>query len=154
MPPGVRLDLAGAGKALGIGWAAMCLAGHEGLLVDVGGDVVALGSDETGNPWTVLVMHEEPVGQFSGGTLAVATSTTRRRAWNAGGEEVHHLIDPLTGAPSTGDISYATVAVPTILDADLAAKLLVLEGPSALERFDDDYRAIITDRNGETEVFA
>lgn len=154
LPPGVRLDLAGVGKALGIGWAAMCLAEHEGLLVDVGGDVVALGSDESGEPWTVRVMHEEPVGQFSAGTLAVATSTTRRRAWTAGGEEAHHLIDPRTGAPSAGDLAYATVAAPTILEADLAAKLLILEGPSALERFDDGYRAITTDRNGNTEVFA
>lgn len=154
LPSGVRLDLAGVGKALGIGWAAMRLTGHEGLLVDVGGDVVALGADENGEPWTVLVMHEEPVGQFSGSSLAVATSTTRRRAWTAGGNEAHHLIDPRTGAPSAGELSYATVAAPTILEADLAAKLLILEGPSALERFDDGYRAITTDRHGKTEVFA
>ena len=47
LPRGVRIDLAGVGKALGIGWAACRLAGHAGLLVDVGGDVVALGCDDT-----------------------------------------------------------------------------------------------------------
>jgi thiamine biosynthesis lipoprotein len=82
LPSGVRLDLAGVGKALGIGWAAMQLAGHAGLLVDVGGDMVALGTDEKGEPWTVAVVHgEEVVGQFSGSSLTVTTSTTRRRAW-------------------------------------------------------------------------
>ena len=154
LPPGVRLDLAGVGKALGIGWAAMRLAGHAGLLVDVGGDVVALGTDEKGEPWTVAVVHEETVGQFSGSSLAVATSTTRRRAWTAGGEEAHHLIDPRTGAPSNSELSYATVAAPTILEADLAAKLLIIGGEAALERFDERYRVIVTDRQGRTQVLA
>jgi len=38
LPMGTRLDLAGVGKALGIGWAALRLANrHAGVLVDVGG---------------------------------------------------------------------------------------------------------------------
>ena len=154
LPPGVRLDLAGVGKALGIGWAAMNLAGHAGLLVDVGGDVVALGNDECGEPWRVAVVHGEVVGEFSGHSLAVATSTTRRRAWAAGGREAHHLIDPRTGAPSRGELSYATVAASTILEADLAAKLLIIEGKAASERFDERYRAVVTDYRGRTEVLA
>jgi thiamine biosynthesis lipoprotein len=152
LPPGVRLDLAGVGKVLGIGWAAAHLAGHEGLLVDVGGDVVALGTDEEGKPWNVAIMHQGPVGQFSSNSLAVATSTTRKRAWTTGGEEAHHLIDPRTGAPSRGDIAYATVAAPTILEADLAAKLLIIEGKAALARLDDRFKAVVTDREGRTEV--
>lgn len=74
LPPGVRLDLAGVGKAFAIGWAAMQLAGHAGLLVDVGGDIVALGCDEHGDPWRVAVRHEGLVAEFSGSSLAVATS--------------------------------------------------------------------------------
>jgi FAD:protein FMN transferase len=154
LPPGVRLDLAGVGKALGIGWAARHLANHVGLLVDVGGDVVALGTDEEGEPWRVLVVHETVVGQFSGSSLAVATSTTKKRAWTAAGEEAHHLIDPRTGAPCYGELSYATVAAPTIIEADLAAKLLIIEGRAATERFDERYRAVLTDRRGRTEVLA
>ena len=154
LPPGVRLDLAGVGKALGIGWAAMHLANHVGLLVDVGGDVVALGTNEEGEPWRVLVVHETVVGQFSGSSLAVATSTTKKRAWTAAGEEAHHLIDPRTGAPSRGELTYATVAAPTILEADLAAKLLILEGIAVLGRFDERYRAVVTDRRGRTKVLA
>ena len=85
LPFGTRLDLAGVGKALGIGWAALRLAGrHAGILVDVGGDMVALGYDGQGEPWRVAVKHGEVVGQFEGTPLAVATSTTTRRAWKAG----------------------------------------------------------------------
>ena len=153
LPPGTRLDLAGVGKALGVGWAAAHLTGHAGLLVDVGGDVVALGTDEAGEPWNVAVMHHEPVGQFSGNSLAVATSTTRKRAWAAGGQKAHHLIDPRTGAPSQGDLAYATVAAPTILEADLMAKLLIIEGKSAFERLGrEGLRAVVTDGQDRTEV--
>jgi thiamine biosynthesis lipoprotein len=152
LPLKVRLDLAGVGKALGIGWAASQLAGHAGLLVDVGGDVVALGHDERGEPWRVAVGHEEIVGEFEGGALAVATSTTKLRAWKAGGREAHHIIDPRTGAPSTGDLLYATVAAPTILEADLAAKLFIIEGMDAARRIGESCRIIVTSRRGETTL--
>jgi thiamine biosynthesis lipoprotein len=152
LPPGVRLDLAGVGKALGIGWAAARLVGHAGLLVDVGGDVVALGHDECGEPWRVAVGHGAIVGEFAGSALAVATSTTRLRSWTAGGREAHHIIDPRTGAPSQGDLLYATVAAPSILEADLAAKLLIIQGKKAAEHLDPSCRIVVTDRHGQTEV--
>jgi thiamine biosynthesis lipoprotein len=152
LPLGVRLDLAGVGKALGIGWAAQQLAGHSGFLVDVGGDIIALGGDERGQPLRVAVDHGGFVGEFAGNSLAVATSTTTRRAWKAGGLDVHHLIDPRTGAPSQSDLLYATVAAPTILEADLTAKLLIIEGRKAAERLNPGYQIVVTDRDGRTEV--
>ena len=153
LPQGVRLDLAGVGKALGIGWAAAHLAGHAGLLVDVGGDIVALGTDAEGEPWRVSVIHgEDAVGLFAGSALAIATSTTERRSWLVAGQKAHHLIDPRTGAPVRSNIASATVAAPTILEADVTAKLLILEGKAALERLGSQYRAIVTNREGSTEV--
>lgn len=153
LPQGVRLDLAGVGKALGIGWAAAHLAGHAGLLVDVGGDIVALGTDAEGEPWRVSVIHgEDAVGLFAGSALAIATSTTERRSWLVAGQKAHHLIDPHTGAPVRSNIASATVAAPTILEADVTAKLLILEGKAALKRLGSQYRAIVTNREGSTEV--
>jgi thiamine biosynthesis lipoprotein len=152
LPFGTRLDLAGVGKALGIGWAALQLAGrHTGVLVDVGGDMVALGYDGQSEPWRVTVNHGEVVGEFEGSPLAIATSTTTRRAWRAGGKAAHHLIDPRTGEPSDGEFAYATVTAPTILEADLAAKLLILEGRGAMRRFREGFRAVLTDHEGNTE---
>jgi thiamine biosynthesis lipoprotein len=152
LPFGTRLDLAGVGKALGIAWAALRLADrHAGILVDVGGDMVALGYDEQGEPWRVAVKHGEMVGEFEGTPLAVATSTTTLRAWKAGGKVAHHLIDPRTGEPSEGEFAYATVTAPTILEADLAAKLLILEGRGVMQRFGEVFRAVVTNREGNTE---
>jgi thiamine biosynthesis lipoprotein len=96
------------------------------------------------------VGHEEVVGEFEGTALAVATSTTRLRSWRAAGREVHHIIDPRTGAPSDGDLLYATVVAPTILEADLAAKLLIIEGRDAVRRIGDSCRIVVTDREGRT----
>lgn len=150
LPAGVRLDLAGVGKALGIGWAARHLVDHAGLLVDVGGDIVALGHDEQGEPWRIAVDHNRVIGEFSGHSLAVATSTTTLRTWTAAGRRAHHLIDPRTGAPSESGLLFATVAASSILEADLAAKLLIIEGQDALERLGEDCRAIVTDRRERT----
>jgi thiamine biosynthesis lipoprotein len=150
LPQDVRLDLAGVGKALGIGWAAHQLTGHAGLLVDVGGDVVALGHDEHYEPWKVAVKHQRMVGEFSGHALAVATSTTMLRAWKTNGHQAHHLIDPRTGAPSEGELLYATVAAPTILEADLAAKFLVIGGAQMAGHLDGRFQAVFTDRHGRT----
>lgn len=152
LPPGVRLDLAGVGKALGIGWAAHHLAGHAGLLVDVGGDVVALGHDKHHRPWRISVNHEGIVGEFTGSAVAVATSTTTLRAWTAAGRKVHHLIDPRTGEPSESELLFATVAAPTILEADLVAKLLLIEGRAALERVTETCQIVVTDNGGRTEM--
>jgi thiamine biosynthesis lipoprotein len=152
LPFGTRLDLAGVGKALGIGWAALRLAGrHAGILVDVGGDMVALGYDGQGESWRIAVKHGEVVGEFEGTPLAVATSTITRRAWKVGGKAAHHLIDPRTGEPSEGEFAYATVTAPTILEADLGAKLLILEGRGAMRRFGKGFRAVVTNREGNTE---
>ncbi len=98
----------------------------------------------------MAVRHEEIVGGFEGTALAVATSTTRLRSWRAGARAAHHIIDPRTDAPSDGVLHYATVAAPTILEADLAAKLLVIEGRGAAKRIGDSCRIIVTDREGKT----
>jgi thiamine biosynthesis lipoprotein len=96
------------------------------------------------------VDHDGLVGGFEGTALAVATSTTRLRSWRAGGREAHHIMDPRTGAPSESDLAYATVAAPSILEADLAAKLLIIEGRRAARSIGGSCRIVVTDRKGET----
>lgn len=57
-------------------------------------------------------------------------------------QEVYHLIEPRTGAPAYGESAYATVATPTTLEADLATKLLIIEGAVGHERLADRYRVL------------
>jgi thiamine biosynthesis lipoprotein len=54
-----------------------------------------------------------------------------------GGVEQHHLIDPLTGAPSVTPWRWVTVAADSCVAADVAAKAALLlgsAGPSWLDR--------------------
>ncbi|MGI9622867.1 MAG: FAD:protein FMN transferase [Acidimicrobiales bacterium] len=105
---GVGLDLGGIGK----GFAAdlvvneISRAGAAGVLVNIGGDLVARG--ETGEPggWTVSIIEpsvsSEPFGTVAFDEGAVATSSAAKRRWETNLGRRHHLIDPETGASRVG----------------------------------------------------
>ena len=60
---------------------------------------------------------------------AIATSGIDKRTWTQhGGVRAHHIIDPRTGVPSQSDIVRASVIAPTLLEADVAARTLVILG--------------------------
>ena len=102
LPPGVTLDLGGIGK----GYAAdevsaelvdAAVPGVRGVLVNLGGDLRARGEAPAPHGWVVDV--DDPLATGRTGLLAlaggaIATSTKLRRAWDAGGRVLHHLIDP------------------------------------------------------------
>jgi thiamine biosynthesis lipoprotein ApbE len=57
---------------------------------------------------------------------------------------LHHLIDPRTGRPSTGEVVQATVWAPTCAEAEVLAKWALLSGPRAL----DDVTGVLVLRDG------
>lgn len=116
---GCGLDLGGIAK----GWMADRLAGQLGVnvLANIGGDLRAAGPGPRGDGW--------PVG-FGGVTVMLrdqgaATSSVRRRRWG----ELHHLIDPRTGLPSTSELQEVSVVAATGIDAEIVAKTALLLGP-------------------------
>ncbi len=58
----------------------------------------------------------------------LATSSVAQRSWLRGGRLQHHLIDPASGLPSQARWRDVTVAAPTCLAADVAAKAALLLG--------------------------
>jgi thiamine biosynthesis lipoprotein len=40
----------------------------------------------------------------------------------------HHIIDPRTGHPATSDVLSATVVAPSVVDAEVAAKTVLISG--------------------------
>lgn len=135
LPAGVGLDLGGVAKGWCVDRAAGAAvdAGLPWALVNAGGDLRIAGEV----PQAIPVAIEDPEGatleagrvQLHAGALA--TSSTTRRAW---GDGLHHLIDPATGAPASGDVLQATVWAPTCAEAEVAAKDALLRGPCSLER--------------------
>jgi thiamine biosynthesis lipoprotein len=118
--PGTRLDLGGIGKGYAADRAAELLALAGPCLVNAGGDIAA-----RGGPWPVGVAEEVTV-EISDGALA--TSGRDRRRWRRNGRELHHLIDPPTGAPAESDLLRVTVVADDAVDAEVAAKALFLAG--------------------------
>ncbi len=119
-------DLGGLGK----GWTADRMV-ENGLaeVVSAGGDVRSGCSDtivEVLDPWGSLI------GRVELGEGGLATSSTARRRWNVGAESVHHIIHPLTGSPADTPILSATALAATAVEAEAAAKAVLILGEDGL----------------------
>ena len=67
----------------------------------------------------------------------LATSGRNRRRWYRGGQEQHHLIDPVTGRPAGGPWEQVTACGSSCLVADVAAKAGYLLGDDAPDWLDE-----------------
>jgi thiamine biosynthesis lipoprotein len=128
LPAGVLLDLGATAKAWAADRAAVRLAGElgGGVLVNLGGDLAVAG-DAPADGWPV-----DAAG--SGIALAVgglATSSTRRRRWVRGGRELHHVLDPRTGASAVTSWQTVSVAGPTCAAANAASTAALVLGAAA-----------------------
>jgi thiamine biosynthesis lipoprotein len=130
---GTGFDPGGIGK--GLAADLVCdetrAAGADGVCINVGGDVRVSGVGPDAGPWTVAIEHAwrtEPLALLGLHEGAVATSTTLKRRWQAGGSVKHHIIDPQTGQPSTTDVSLATVIASEAWLAETLAKAVLLAG--------------------------
>lgn len=99
--PQLQLDVGAIAK----GWAVQQVAksAPKGLLISVGGNVVATGpKDEKGTPWKVGIQNPSGNGylhtvKLTGGCLA--TSGDYQRTYTVDGKAYHHIIDPTTLYP-------------------------------------------------------
>lgn len=132
---GTPIDLGGIGKGLAVRLAAAELrdAGAS-VLVDAGGDEWLGGPGPDGDGWKVGVEDpvrravEQPVLVLALTDLGVATSSVRRRRWNADGHPVHHLVDPRRGLPGGSGLASVTVVHPDPAWAEVWSKTLFLTG--------------------------
>ena len=130
---GEAVDLGGIGKGLAVRWSSRALASRAtNYMVEAGGDCYCAGVAPDGDNWRVGVEDPffggEPLAVLSLRDRAVTTSSIRLRHWRAGGESVHHLIDPRTGRPGGGDLVAVTVVGKDPADAEIESKSLFLAG--------------------------
>jgi thiamine biosynthesis lipoprotein len=150
LPEGVTVDPGGIGKGLAADLTAQLLlaSGADGALVNVGGDLRALGRAPSNDGWTVTV--DDPIG--TGRELlrlalpdgAVATSSRLLRRWQTTAGEAHHLIDPTTGRPARTDVVAVTVVAGEAWWAEALTKALFLAGPGGLYEIDDVHAVVVT----------
>jgi FAD:protein FMN transferase len=126
----VGVDLGGIAKGYGVDLAAQALRDHGvyHALVNVGGDLVAMGVDDDDEPWRVGVRSPDHVDRVAEvlrvSDRAVATSGDYLRYFQYGGKRYHHLLDPATGEPRSTAMRSITVEAATCMAADAAATTL------------------------------
>jgi FAD:protein FMN transferase len=136
---GVTLDLGATAKALAADRAAG--AAHDaagcGALVGLGGDI-AIAGQAPADGWPVRVTDDHRSGVEAPGQWIVlgsgglATSSTAVRRWRAGGQNMHHLVDPATGAPTQGAWRTVSVTAGSCLDANIASTAAIIRGERAV----------------------
>jgi thiamine biosynthesis lipoprotein len=118
LAPGCAIDLGGIGK----GWLADRLAERlEDCVVNLGGDLRAVGGGPDGGGWPVALCDGAVVRLRDAGA---ATSGIEGRRWRGG----HHLVDPRTGVPAGTDIQAISVVAATAEWAEALAKGAALLG--------------------------
>ena len=139
VPAGVELDFGATAKALAADVAAarasVRIAG-AGVLVSLGGDIATAGPAPA-EGWSVRVTDDHAAGPDAPGqTIALrsgglATSSTTRRRWTRGSTNVHHILDPATGAPVREHWRTVSVAAACCVDANIASTTAIIRGAAA-----------------------
>ncbi len=135
LPNSVHLDLGGIAKGWAADQAVRRLSRLGPALVDAGGDIAISGVKNDGQAWPVGIDEPFNAGaHFETLKLArcgVATSGKDYHRWLKDGFWQHHIIDPRTGLPADTDILTATVVAPTAVEAEAAAKAVLILGSQA-----------------------
>ena len=95
----------------------------KSALIDLGGNIFALGSKDDGTPWRVGIQNPfESRGDFIGilnvKDKSIVTSGNYERYFMKDGQRFHHIIDPKTGYPSQSKIISATIISDNSIDGD------------------------------------
>jgi FAD:protein FMN transferase len=125
--PDVAIDLGGIAKGYGVDRAVAALRtwGVTDGIVNVGGDLYALGSSLDDDGWSVGIRSAADPSRLAGTMMlrdrAVATSGDYEQYFDHAGSRYHHLLDPATAAPRMTGVHSLTVAADTCMCADAAA---------------------------------
>ena len=138
--PGMSITLDGIakGRVVDGGVTVLQSLGFENILVEAGGDMMAVSSDVDGEDWRVAISNPRPangsefIASFSVKNKAVTTSGDYLNYFNSDFSR-HHIIDPRTGS-SPFELSSATVIASNAAEADaLSTALMVLGVQDGLE---------------------
>lgn len=138
IPAGVEIDLGATAKALAADRCARSVHSATGAsaLVNLGGDI-ALAGPAPGGGWPIRVTDDHRSDATAEGqtialaTGGLATSSTSVRRWRAGDADVHHIVDPRSGAPALEVWRTVSVAARTCVEANSASTAAIVRGERA-----------------------
>lgn len=115
--PQVALDFGGYLKGWALDRARTLLKQHgiQNALINIGGNILALGEKSPGTPWQIGIQHPRKPGVLATLQLrdgeAIGTSGDYQRYFEANGQRFSHLLDPRTGYPGQ-QTQAVTVLIP------------------------------------------
>jgi thiamine biosynthesis lipoprotein len=123
----------GKGYALDRAGERLRRAGATDALLDLGGQILALGRGVGDTPWTVSVAdprdRQRPVARILlPPGFSISTSGNSERGRRVGGRRIGHLLDPSTGSPAP-DFGAVSVVCPSGLVADILSTAFFVLGP-------------------------
>lgn len=160
LPDGMEIDLGSVAK--GYTGAALAALLREGgvtsALLDLGGNIQAVGAKPNGSPWRVGVRN--PAGEGNLGVVevenqAVITSGGYERYFEEDGVRYWHILDPQTGAPARSGLASVTVVGDGGLMCDgLSTALFVMGREGALEHWRRyrDFEAVLVSEDGAVTI--
>jgi thiamine biosynthesis lipoprotein len=161
--PNVQLNFSAVAKGYGVDVVANYLRqqGISNLMVEIGGEVVARGTNPQGEPWRIGIDNPEQPGQTNVAVAltnqAMATSGNYLNYYKQDGQKYAHTIDPRTGYPVQHSVLSVSVIAADCMTADAyATAFMVLELEETQEILSqnptlDAY--IIYDRDGTLQTF-
>ena len=136
LKPAMELDLGGIAKGYAgdLAVAELKRLGIQSALVNVGGNVVVLGTPPSLTSWKIGIQDPKNLNKSLPEVIhlkkgAVATSGDYERFFEIDGKRYSHVFDPRTGRPIE-NMSSVTVVAPDGISSDALSKISVL-GPDA-----------------------
>lgn len=135
---GMELDFGGIGKEYAADRSAdICRdMGITSGLIDMGGDIRAIGTPLDGQPWQIGIRHprdpDVSLGNIQLTSGAVATSGDYERYIEVAGKRYCHILNPYTGWPSEGLACVSVMAEQCLLAGTLST-IAMLKGNAGKE---------------------
>ncbi len=162
--PGMKLDLGAIAKGYAADEAARIIKkrGIKRAIVDLGGNILAVGEKAPGKPWKIGIRNPET--EQGGSVLsmeindsAVVTSGVYERFFIENGRRYHHILDPFTGFPAENGLLSVSIVTARSIDADALSTttfLLGLDKGMRLVNSMDGVEAVFIDSSKKVRVSA
>ena len=144
--PDIVIDLGGMAK----GYIAdrlkeeLLAEGVKSAIINLGGNILVLGSKPDGSAYTVGVQKPEAGSSaylitFPLTDASAVTSGSYQRFFEEGGVTYHHLLDPKTGLPAESGLTSVTVVTESSAEADILSTALFVMGEGAAREFLENF---------------
>jgi FAD:protein FMN transferase len=134
---GQSIDLGGIAKGYAADEVRRILQEHGVInaLINLGGNIVAMGRREDCTPWRIGVQNPlsdrgEYIGTLEASDQTIVTSGSNEQFFIRDGVRYHHIIDPRTGYPAYSGLMSVTVVCSSSTDADALTTAIFVSGIS------------------------